>query len=365
MGGRFSRRKKTPAPATTPFPPYVPPGGTGLGAGGISRPGMGPVNPNQQRELMQANQTIQNLTNQLNALRGGGMGMGGPYGGAYPLSGGMGVPPMSYPPLGGMTGAGPSPYVPGSPLLQHLQGMNPMAYPSMLQQQQQLGFAGSKVYRDTDFAALASIAGLTPPDIALLHREFLNLTQNGSSKLDRTVFRQLLRDILTEVNNENVDRAIENIFVTVDRNHDGYIDFPEFVGAFKDVLKGDSGDSGAYLAAAQAAPDMLAEQIRASGVGSGILSQPLGYAQQAAIAPAATQLVSAGGLSVVPLASLGVQQTPLLLAGGAAAATMPMINANPPLLTLDPNQSSYFIATPGQYMITQPTALQCVPLPLA
>ena len=364
MGNRFGRRKKATPAATTPFPPYINPGGTPQ-AGGISRPGVGggAVNPNQQRELMQANQTIQNLTNQLNAMRGGGGvgggGMGMPYG-SYPMGGGMGQPPMPYG-APGMLGGMP-PYAPASPLLQHVPGHNPFAYPQLMQQQQQqqqMPIGGSKVYRDTDFAALASIAGLTPADIALLHREFLNLTQNGSSRLDRVIFRQLLRDVLMEVNSENVDRAIENIFVSVDRNHDGYIDFPEFVGAFKDVLKGDTGDSQDYLSS-QGFPDMLTQQIRASGVGSGVSQQAIGYAQQAA--PPAQQFISQGGLSVVPLASLGMQQSPMFYSGGMS---LPMSNGNPPFLSMDPNQSSYVIATPGQYLITQPTALQCVPLPLA
>lgn len=359
MGGRLSRRKKP----TTPFPPYVPPAGTVPGGAGISRPGIGAVNPNQQRELMQANQTIQNLQNQLNALRGGMGTPGMPYT-PYPMPGAMGMPPMPYA-APGMMGA-PSPYAPPSPLLQQLAGQNPFGSPQLMQQQQMMGLAGSKVYRDTDFAALASIAGLTPADIALLHREFLNLTQNGTGRLDRVVFRQLLRDILMEVNNENVDRAIENIFVSVDRNHDGFIDFPEFVGAFKDVLKGDMGDSRPYVSG-EAVPNLLADQIRASGVGSGVSSPPLAYIDQPSI-PAATQLVSSGGMSIVPLASFGMQQQPMVLAGAAAplmATAAPLIDANPPLLTLDPNQSSYVIATPGQYLITQPTALQCVPLPLA
>jgi hypothetical protein len=337
MGSSSSRRKNP----RTPIPPYTP--GIG-GSPGLSRPGMGgiggatPINRDQQRDLMQANQTIANLNNQIQALQRGGAGM----------------PPMPYgaPPMFGQ----PPSYTPPSPTLQHPGGFSPYGY-----QQQPLmgGGGGVNVYRDTDFAAIANIAGLNPADVALLHREFLNLTRGGTNKMDRTVFRHLLREILLEVNNEHVDRTIENMFVTIDRNRDGFIDFPEFVGAFKDVLKGHISDpqQGGYFGESPY-PDILTDQLRASGVGSGIANQQFGYLQQA---QPAGQFVPAGGLSFVPLASTGIQQGPIIY---GAASPLQLSNATPPLITLDPNQSTYVIATPGQYLITEPTALQCVPLPV-
>jgi hypothetical protein len=155
-----------------------------------------------------------------------------------------------------------------------------------------------------------------------------------------------------------VDRVIENMFVTIDRNHDGFIDFPEFVGAFKEVLKEKPSDPQNYFAD-HAYPDMLGEQLRASGVGAGIDAQPISYIQQAQ--PAAQFVSPAAGLSIVPLASTAIQQVPVVYGG---VAPLQISDATAPLITLDPNQSSYVIATPGQYLITQPTALQCVPLPM-
>jgi hypothetical protein len=353
MGGSSSRNKQR----NTPIPTYTPamnasagitrPGAAGIGASPFNTGlgGTAPINRDQQMQLMQANQTIANLSNQLNAMRGGGLGGSQmPYGG-YPVPGG-GASPMPYgsSPVFGQN----SPYGPPNPLLQNLAGQSPY-FP---QQQQQQPMLGNAVYRDTDFASVANIAGLNPGDVALLHREFMNLTRGGATKIDRVVFRSLLRDVLMEVNSENVDRAIESIFVTVDRNRDGFIDFPEFVGAFKDVLKGTVSDSS-NLYGDQGYHDILGDQIRASGVSSGIASQPIGgYFQQHQPAP---QFVSHGGLNIVPLASTGlIQQSPF--AYGSAG--------NPPLLSLDQSQSSYVIATPGQYLITQPTALQCVPLPM-
>lgn len=348
MGGGSSRRKKQPS---VPIPTYNP------GSPGISRPGAplntgmvgsGPLNRDQQRELMMLNQQVANLNTQIQNLQRGG------------APGGFPMPYSNYPALGGMPppvpyGSPSMPYgtPPPSPFLQRMGGGYPYGSPG-----------GSAVYRDTDFAAIANIAGLNPADIAILHREFLNLTRGGTGKIDRSVFRQLLRDVLLQANNEHVDRTIENMFVTIDRNRDGFIDFPEFVGAFKDVLKQNPSDPQSYLMN-HAYPDVLSEQLRASGVGSGIAVEPLAYVQQQA---SPTQFVTTGGLNMVPLASTGMQQTPVVLGGGggggAMVAPFQITDANAPMLTLDPNQSSYVIATPGQYLITQPTALQCVPLPM-
>lgn len=345
MGGSSSRRKKT-----TPIPVYNPAAG---GSPGISRPGapigtgVGGVNLNQQRELMQLNQTVANLNNQVQALQRGGGIPQVPYGG-YP----GGNPPMM--PYGGYPGGAPPmmPYgTPPNPMFQQAGG--PYSYPPMG------GGVGAATYRDTDFGAIANIAGLNPADVAILHREFLNLTRGGATKIDRTIFRQLLRDVLLQANNEHVDRVIENMFVTVDRNHDGFIDFPEFVGAFKDVLKEKPSDPQSYFDE-HVFPDILEGQLRASGVGTGVASPP----QQIVLMPqtqAAPQLMTTGGLSVVPLASMGVQQTPLMYSG---APPLQISDAAAPFLTLDSSQASFVIATPGQYLITQPTALQCVPLPM-
>ena len=348
MGGAGSSRRKN-----TPIPTYS--ANTG-GSPGIVRPGVGantsgaPLNRDQQRELMQANQTIANLNNQINAMRGGGM-QSMPYGGFPPAGGmpGQGSVPYGTPPMFGQTPT----YTPPNPLLQNLGGQ--ASFPYLQQQQPQ---AGTAVYRDTDFASIANIAGLNPADIAILHREFMNLTRGGATKIDRVIFRQILRDAMIEVSNENVDRAIESLFVNIDRNRDGFIDFPEFIGGFKDVLKATTSDPQSFYND-HASNDALADQIRATGVGSGIISQPLALVQQQQ--QPATQFLAAGGLNVVPLASMGMQQ-PSMVYGGAFP--MQYTDANPPMITLDPNQSSYFIATPGQYMVTQPTAFQCVPLPL-
>jgi hypothetical protein len=357
MGGSSSTKKKTPIPS------YTPAGGSP----GITRPGAplntgfntgigpsGPINRDQQRELMQLNQTVANLNNQVQALqRSTGMGIPqAPYG-VYPSPGGI-PPPMPYgtPPMLGQSPLGAAP----SPFLQNLGGQYPYSY-----QQQPPMFGGGSgpaaVYRDTDFASIAHIAGLNPADVAILHREFMNLTRGGASKIDRVIFRQILRDVLLQANNEQVDRVIENMFVTIDRNRDGFIDFPEFVGAFKDVLKEKPSDPQNYFSE-HVFPDMLGEQLRGSGVGAGIDIQPISYIQQAQ--PTA-QLVSPGGLSIVPLASTAVQQLPIVYGG---ATHLQISDATAPLITLDPNQASYVIATPGQYLITQPTALQCVPLPI-
>ncbi|CAF1618335.1 unnamed protein product [Adineta ricciae] len=394
MGGISSRRRKP----NTPIPSYTP-GSPGLNRPGIpSTTGIGnpAVNLNQQRDLVQANQTIAHLTNQINAMQrgasgampipqapyGGYMGPGGTppsmnYGG-YMGPGGT-PPPMNYGGYMGPGGTPPTPmnygtpppypygtppYSPTSPALPHFGGPNPYPYHSP-------PIIGAGAYRDSDFAAMANIAGLNPADVALLHREFMNLTRGGINKIDRVVFRQILRDILLEANNEQVDRAIENMFVTIDRNRDGYIDFPEFIGAFKDVLKGHISDGPSYLHE-DMYPDALSNQLRAAGVGSGIAARNVPLVQQ--VVPA-KQLVSTGGLSIVPLASTAVQQAPLICSPATTAVqqvplvcspatTVQISDAAAPLLTLDPDQSSYVIATPGQYLITQPTALQCTPLPI-
>lgn len=338
MGGNSSRRKKQ-----TPIPTYSPPGGSpGISRpGGIPMTGMnagGPINRDQQQELMRLNQTVANLNNQVQALqRGGGMGSM-PYS-PYPISGAMpygappmlGPSPMGTPPLGGGFPYSASPMMGG--------GSGPAA-----------------IYRDTDFGSIANIAGLNPADIAILHREFLNLTRGGATKIDRVIFRQILRDVLLQANSEQVDRVIEEMFVTIDRNHDGFIDFPEFVGAFKEVLKDKPADLQGYYPD-NGMSDPLGHLLRATGVGAGIDMQPMSYVQQAQ----PTQLMTTGGLSVVPLAATAVQQVPFMYGG---ASPFQISDASAPFLTLDPSQSSYVIATPGQYLITQPTALQIVPLPM-
>ena len=335
MGGNSSRRQNK-----TPIPTYSPPGGSP----GISRPGgavggvnaAGPLNP---QGLAQLNQTVAALNNQVQALQRGGAVGGMPYG-PYPMPGAM---PYGAPPMVGQSPLGTPPFG------------NPYMYPPSPM------FGGGSgppaVYRDTDFGAIANIAGLNAADIALLHREFLNLTRGGQTKIDRGIFRQILRDVLLQANNEQVDRVIEQMFVTIDRNHDGFIDFPEFVGAFKEVLKEKSLDSSNYYPD-DGAPDILSQQLRATGLAAGIDLQPLSYVQQ--MQPA-TQFVTAGGLSIVPLATAAVPQVPLMY---GAAAPFQFSDATAPMLTLDQSQASYVIATPGQYLITQPTAIQCVPLPL-
>lgn len=290
MGSSNSRGKTN----SLVIPPYnPPPTGTGTGARtGISKPGA----PNQQGSLG-------NQNNRFN----------GPGGGNYP---GQNMPYGFYPPYGMPPMFGQQNMY--GPMGQG--GYMPMRRPE----------PAPAVYRDTDFAALASIAGLTTADVSLLHREFLNLTYGGTTKMDRAIFRDLLRDVLFELNNENVDRAIENVFVSVDRNRDGYLDFPEFVGAFKDVLRGGVSDAEFYNAG-QNYSDLLADQIRLVGIGSGVVSQPIQYAT-------ADQPTMAA--QVIPIASVGIE----------------------PTIAIDAQPSAYFIATPGQYLITQPTALQITPL---
>ncbi|CAF3238636.1 unnamed protein product [Rotaria socialis] len=343
MGGSSSRKAKN-----TPIPTYSvglnrPVGQLNTGIGNAS-----PANRDPQRDLMQANQTIANLTNQIQAMQRGG-GSPVPFGGYSPPYGIQ--PPAPYggysPPYGGYP---PQYGGPPSPLLQNFGRHSPY------QHQQQTGAGG---YRDTDFASVASISGLNASDVALLHREFMNLTRGGTTKMDRSIFRSLLRDVLMERSNDYVDRAIENIFLTVDRNHDGHIDFAEFVGAFKDVLKGGNIDAdGIY--GDSLIPDMFTQEIRASGFGAGALPRAIAGEQQSQAGVA--QFFPSNGLSMVPLASTGIQQMPLNYGG---AVPLQISNAQAPLITLDQSQSSFVIATPGQYLITQPTALQCVPLPMS
>jgi hypothetical protein len=276
-----------------------------------------PLNQRQLRKLDEANRTILNLQNQVAAMqRGSGPGIPSfPYGGPPIMN-----PSLPYPGSPMMSQAS---YPPPSPLLQRLTGQSSYPYA------QKMAIAGDG-YRDTDYAAVANIAGLNPGDVALLHREYISLTRGGMNKLDRVVFRQLLRDAMIEANNENVDRAIENIFVSIDRNHDGFIDFPEFVGAFRDTLKGVPIDPQSYLAQ-YAVPELINEQIRGN---SNIIPQPFTFLQQPQ---------SSGQVFSIP--SSNIQQTPLVYNGGS-----------PLVISLDSNQSPYI----GQ----QPGALQCIPLPI-
>ncbi|CAF1054912.1 unnamed protein product [Rotaria sordida] len=338
MGGGRSKTKNK-----TPIPPY--------GAGGSRslapmNTGMGGASPmSQQQQLMQANQTIASLNNQLQALRGGAP---MPYGG-YGYSGGAPMPYGGYGYPGGTPMPyGTPPYRPPSPPPQNFGGYSPYG----MQRQ----MAGGTGYRDTDFAAIANIAGLSPTDVALLHREYMNLTRGGTVKMDRHIIRQLLRDVLIESNNEHIDRAIENVFRSIDQNHDGFIDFPEFVGAFKDVLKGDPINQDRFID--NEVSDIFTDQLRASGVGSGIGSRPVALVQQPQVA---IQRAPSCRLSIAPLASTGVQQSSMIC---SRIPICPISDATAPLITFGSNKSSCVIATPGQYLITQPTALQCMPLPI-
>lgn len=276
------------------FPQYLPPYN-------IARPGSiggtPMLNPREQQKINDAYQTIQNYQNQMAMIQRGG-------------------PPIVNP----QYSIHPNSYPPPSPLLQRLSGQSPYIYPPSAPM-----VTGG--YRDSDYAAVANIAGLNPADVALLHREYMSLTRGGNNKLDRVVFRQLLREAMIEANNENVDRAIENIFVSIDRNHDGFIDFPEFIGAFRDILKGSSTDPQNYLSQ-HAIPDLINEQIRSN-------CQPITYIQQPSSSP-----------QVISIPSSNVQQSPLVYNG-----TTPLV------ISLDANQSPFVVNSQGQQ-----GALQCVPL---
>jgi hypothetical protein len=252
---------------------------------------MAMLNRKQIKQLEEANRTIQNLQNQMAAMQRSGMGTP-PFYGDSPLMNAQ----NSYPPP--------------SPLLQRFSGYSQYPY------QQQMPFGGGGAYRDTDFLAVANIAGLNPADVALLHREYMSLTRGGMNKIDRVVFRQLLREAMIEANNENIDRAIENIFVGIDRNRDGFIDFPEFIGAFRDLLKG-------YQ---NALPDLINDQIRGNSFNP--------------------QLLSSGQITSIP--SPITQQSPIVYNG-----------PSPLIIPLDLNQSPY-----GTNFQGQPSSLQCIPLPI-
>lgn len=303
MGGGAGRQK----PPNVPFP-QIGQQGNAYPPFTIARPnspsmmGMGagpPLNPREQQRLNEAFQTIQSYQNRT------GMMQGNPNYTSPPI---MNAPPPPY--------NNPNAYPPPSPLLRRLSGPSPLyPYPPS-------NPVGSRAFRDTDYAAVANISGLNPTDVALLHREYMNLTRGGYNKLDRVVFRQLLREAMIEANNENVDRAIENIFVSIDRNHDGFIDFPEFIGAFRDILKSSSSE--------------YAQQINADLFNE---LRPIPYLPQVQ-QPA--QVIS------IPAQAIQQQQQPLVYN-----------NAAPLVISLDANQSPYVVNPQGQ-----PTTLQCVPLPM-
>ncbi|CAF1393544.1 unnamed protein product [Rotaria sordida] len=275
-------------------PPMIPPYNTGVG--NVSPP----LSRKQRQKLDEAYRTIQSLQGRMPPMQPG-TGMAPP----RPSS-----PNYSGPPLMNLSQV--------SPALQRAYGQ----YPS-----------GALGYRDSDYGAVANIAGLNPADVAILHKEYVNLTRGGRNKLDRVVFRQLLRDVLIDANNENIDRAIENIFVSIDRNRDGFIDFPEFVGAFRDVLRGDPNDPQSYLIP-PGLPDYINEPVRTNIVNAPFVCQP------------APQLIS--------MPSASIQQSPLVCSSSTA----------PLLFSFDSNQSPCVASMQGQQMIGQPTALQCLPMPI-
>jgi len=333
MGSNISRPKQpnVPIPRYYPQGPPTPPM-SGFPPYNISRspsplmPGMvdpTTLNRRQQRKLQEAQRTINGLQNEMAMMQRGRMGTPPP----MPY----GPPPMPYGPPSMPYGPPPMPYSrsptmgrpsypPPSPILRRYSGYHP--YPQQMPM-------GQGAYRDSDYAAVANIAGLNPADIALLHREYTNLTRGGTSKIDRVVFRQLLREAMVEANNENVDRAIENIFISIDRNHDGFIDFPEFVGAFRDILRGVPNDPQQF-SASHGLPDLINDQFRGNSFSSNIC-----YPTQ-----------SSGQIISIPSSS--VQQSPLIYNG-----------ASPLVLSLDSNQIPYTINSQGQS-----TALQCMPLPI-
>ena len=294
MGAMNSRRRQakvpnpqgsTPMNNVSPYPNARP----GTPVNNLSA-GYSPLSRRQQQKLDEAYRTIQTLQNQIRNS-----GMNYPNTGFYDGSPIINRPPS---PILSQFSNRASPYIGSSP-------------------------ASTTAYRDTDYNAVANIAGLNPADVALLHREFLNLTRGGINKMDRVVFRQLLRESLIEANNENIDRAIENIFVSIDRNRDGFIDFPEFIGAFRDILRGQGNDPQSYLGQ-QALSDIVNEQNRV-----------LTNNQQLQIFSQPTQ-------SQAPI----VYNSP-----------------NPLVISLDSNAASPLFNTFGQSFLAPSTQLQCMPLP--
>jgi hypothetical protein len=306
MGGAASRRPKSsvarPANASTgsgPLPYNQRPASPfGTGASGFS-----PLSRRQQRQLDEANRTIQNLQNQMAVMQRSAGNTGG-----LPMSSSMpnlydGLPIFNQSSINR----------PVSPLLQHLTGQTGSPY----------SLYSPGVLRDSDYAALATISGLNPADVALLHREYGNLTHGGMNKIDRVTFRQLLRDSLVEANNESIDRTIENIFVTIDRNRDGFIDFPEFVGAFRDLLKTNATDMNGNFSLA-ALSNQLNEQTRVN-----YQSLPMNYISSPS----------------------GASQTPLIY------------NGNSPLvISLDSNSSPYMINNQGQSFASPSNNIQYMPV---
>lgn len=331
MGGNSSRRKQPTAPFPqipqypTPLPllpPMRPPSPMPMAIGGPPT-----LNRKQQRQYEEAQRTIQNLQNQLQQARATGP---MPYAGP-PIVNAQGPNSGRYSPSVPYRGSPPPQYPPPSPLIQRLSNVPPYPVPPS-----PFGPGG---YRDSDYASVANISGLNPADIALLHREYLNLTRGGATKLDRVVFRQLLREALVEANNENIDRAIENIFVAIDRNRDGFIDFSEFVGAFRDVLKSGHNDPQSFLAQ-YGFPDVINSSACSQPCGSTSFTPCNSYSSQ-------PQLVS-----IAP--PCNTQQAPLIYG-----------NASPLVISLDAaNQSPYIVNAQGQSLSAQPTAVQCVPLPI-
>lgn len=241
------------------------------------------------------------------------------------------VPPTMRP-AGGSRPPTPPPTYPGPPIMnvsqppsprtQRAYGQYPAPYPPP---------PAPVGYRDSDYAAVANISGLNPADVALLHREYMNLTRGGRTKIDRVVFRQILRGVLIEANNENIDRALENIFISIDRNRDGFIDFSEFVGAFRDVLKTESPDPSVYNPPLSLS-DLLNQQARPNTAAPTLICQPL-----------------------------PVQSSPQVITIPSTDFQQPLVcsNSTPMVLSLDSNQSSCIPM--NQY---QQSSFQCMPLPM-